>query len=68
MASEVGKKLKEKLIELYNDKEYALGVMVNSKTEENWKLLLDVIEKEDFDSDRIALIALALGETVEQKH
>ena len=29
MASEVGKKLKEKLIELYNDKEYALGVMVN---------------------------------------
>ena len=62
MASNVGMKLKNKLLELYNDREFAMGVLVNAKTEENWGKLLDILEKEKFDTDRISLIALALGE------
>ena len=63
MSESVGIKLKNKLLELYNDREFAIGVMTNAKTEENWKTLLDIIENEKgIDSDRLSLISLALGE------
>lgn len=62
MSATVGVKLKNKLLELYNNVQYAKGVMTNAG-EEHWGTLLDILEKEeDLTTDRVALIALALGE------
>ena len=62
MSATTGEKLKNKLLSLYDNVEYAKGVMTNAK-QENWKTLLEILEEEkDLTSDRVALIALALGE------
>lgn len=61
MTNEIGVKLKNKLLSIYNDREFALGAMTNAKVE-HWKELLEILETEELDVDRISLVALALGE------
>ena len=61
MTNEIGIKLKNKLLSIYNDSEFALGAMTNAKVE-HWEELLEILETEELDVDRISLVALALGE------
>jgi len=57
--------LVNKLLDIYDSKDFVIGVLTNAKTEENWDLVLRFIDTEkDIDSDRVSLFALALGETV----
>lgn len=62
MANDVGEKLKRKLLSIRNDKDFAMGAMV-SAGEDQWETLLDIlVAEEGLSSDRISLIAIALGE------
>ena len=55
-------KLKDKLYKLRNSDDYVLGDLVNAGIE-NWQTLLEIIEEHpEASSDRIALVALGLGE------
>jgi len=62
MKKDMGIRLRDKLLSIYNDKDFAMGAMV-SAGEKQWSTLLDMIETEEgLTSDRISLIAIALGE------
>lgn len=64
--SEIGVKLRDKLLEFADDRSFAIGVMSNAKTEENWQIILDVMESEkDITKARLLLFSLSLGEQVE---
>jgi len=55
-------KLKDKLYKLRNSDDYVLGALVNAGVE-NRKTLFEIIEEHPkASSDRIALVALGLGE------
>ena len=54
--------LKDKLFKLRNVDDYVLGALVNAGME-NWQTLLEIIdERPEASCDRIALVALSLGE------
>lgn len=62
MANKIGMNLRDRLLALKNTKDYAVGVLTNC-TEKHWEELLDIIKDHpEYDADRVALIALALGE------
>lgn len=62
----IGEELKKRLLNIYNNKEFAMGIMTNSKSEKNWKIIIEIIDAdENIDPDKLSLVALALGETVE---
>jgi hypothetical protein len=65
--SEAGEKIKKLLYEIEDDRDFVKAVMLNAKTEDNWKILTEFIEsKEDNSVERILLFSVALGETVEE--
>lgn len=67
MMSEAGEKIKKLLYEIEDDRDFVKAVMLNAKTEDNWKILTEFIEsKEDNSVERILLFSVALGETVEE--
>ena len=54
--------LKDKLYKLRNIDDYVLGALVNAGME-NWQTLLEIIDEHpEASCDRIALVALSLGE------
>ncbi|BAK46032.1 ribonuclease HI [Clostridium sp. SY8519] len=67
MLSETGKKLADKLKQLYDNPDYICGVMSNAPGDENWKVLLNYMDtaerlSEAVTSDDILALSVALGE------
>lgn len=67
MLSETGKKLADKLKQLYDNPDYICGVMSNAPGDDNWRLLLDYMDTaerlyEEVTSDDILALSVVLSE------
>ena len=63
--NEIGLKLINALYDKGIDENTAKGILVFSKTAENWQIIYDEMkEHPEYDENRLQLFALALGETV----
>ncbi len=57
----------KKLLSINSNSAYAMGVMTNAG-EKHWEVLLEILKEEkELSSDRVALLALALGENSTHK-
>lgn len=64
--SEIREKLQNELYKKKDDIEFVNGVIIFAETEENWQVLLDIMEEHpEATTSQLILIALGLGREVE---
>ena len=64
--SEIREKLRNELYKKKDDIEFVNGVIIFAKTEENWQVLLDIMEEHpEATTSQLILIDLGLGREVE---
>lgn len=64
--SKIGEELLNKLLMIKSSRDFIAGVMAPAKTDENWQIISEFIDGgEDVTEERLLLMAIALGETIE---
>ncbi len=61
MLTSIKKELIDKLIDIWDNKDFIVGVICNAETDDNFKKVLSFIENESKDPSDILAFALATG-------